>query len=125
MAPSTARQWADPATLTIGALLAVTWLGVHASWGLTDPGDTLLSRPMRTVASIEIWLIGAVALLAVAVAVTWRTQRGVALVGVMLLAFLGVLWGRSVLETRGLGWAVCTHATLDLAFFLVQFVPAG
>jgi hypothetical protein len=43
----------------------------------------------------------------------------------VLTALLGGVWGRSVLETRGLGWAICPHASLDLAFFLGQFVPAG
>ena len=36
----------------------------------------------------------------------------------------GLLWGRSVIETKGLGWAILSHASIDLAFFLVQFVPA-
>ncbi len=41
----------------------------------------------------------------------------------VVTGLLWVLWGRSVLETRGLGWAIVTHASLDLAFFLAQFVP--
>ena len=42
----------------------------------------------------------------------------------VLTVFAGLLWGRSVLETKGLSWAVVSHAAIDLAFFLVQFVPA-
>ena len=35
---------------------------------------------------------------------------------------LGVLWGKSVVVTRGIGWAVAAHALVDLAFFSAHFV---
>ena len=35
---------------------------------------------------------------------------------------LGVLWGRRVVETRGIGWAIAAHALVDLAFFSAHFV---
>lgn len=84
--PPTPRRWTDPSTLTFVGLLAVTWLGVHASWGLTDPGDTLLSGPMRAVASLQIWLLGAVVLLGGAMVVAWRRQGAVALVARMVVS---------------------------------------
>ena len=35
---------------------------------------------------------------------------------------LGILWGRSVIATGGIGWAVCAHALVDIAFFSAYFV---
>ena len=35
---------------------------------------------------------------------------------------LGILWGYSVLATRGIAWAIITHALVDLAFFSAFFV---
>ncbi len=55
----------------------------------------------------------------------WGASPGAAagFPAMIFTVLLGALWGRSVLKTRGLGWAVVTHASIDLAFFLVQFVP--
>ena len=36
--------------------------------------------------------------------------------------FLGYLWGRSLIGTRGLGWAVLVHMLADLTFFSVSHV---
>lgn len=46
-----------------------------------------------------------------------------ALPTLLITAWLGLVWGKSVHETRGLGWAVLTHASIDLAFFSAFFVP--
>lgn len=35
---------------------------------------------------------------------------------------LGYIWGRSVVGTRGLGWAILTHALADLTFFSATHV---
>lgn len=35
---------------------------------------------------------------------------------------IGVLFGKSVVETRGIGWAVIAHAFADFSFFSVQFI---
>lgn len=42
-----------------------------------------------------------------------------------LTALLGWWWGRSVIGTRGLAWAVFAHMLLDLAFFTAQFVATS
>ncbi len=44
----------------------------------------------------------------------------------VLLLFFAALWmGRSVLDTRGLAWAIAFHTTLDLVFFAAHFVPGS
>ncbi|MDH3338320.1 MAG: CPBP family intramembrane metalloprotease [Gammaproteobacteria bacterium] len=40
----------------------------------------------------------------------------------VVLTFVAYLWGRSVLQTRGLAWAVLTHMSLDCALFWAHFV---
>ncbi|NIR46970.1 CPBP family intramembrane metalloprotease [candidate division KSB1 bacterium] len=40
----------------------------------------------------------------------------------LIVGFFGVVWGKSVLETNGLGWAIACHMFFDVAFFSVQFV---
>ena len=41
----------------------------------------------------------------------------------IILLFAAIWMGRSVLETRGLGWAIAFHALLDFVFFAAHFVP--
>lgn len=43
----------------------------------------------------------------------------------VILVFVAIWMGRSVLATGGLGWAVALHAILDFVFFSAHFVPAG
>lgn len=43
----------------------------------------------------------------------------------VVLTFVAYLWGRSVLQTRGLAWAVLTHMSLDCALFWAHFVPSS
>ncbi len=40
----------------------------------------------------------------------------------VVVSLVAVVWGKSVLDTRGLGWAVVTHATVDFALFSSHFV---
>lgn len=40
----------------------------------------------------------------------------------VVIVFLGVIWGKSAYETRGLGWAVIAHMLVDFAFFSAHFV---
>jgi membrane protease YdiL (CAAX protease family) len=40
----------------------------------------------------------------------------------MITAFWGIVWGKSVFETKGLGWAICCHMFVDAAFFSAQYV---
>lgn len=45
---------------------------------------------------------------------------------VALILFVAAIWmGRSVVETRGLGWTIAFHAMLDFDFFAARFVPMG
>ena len=120
--PASPSRWTDPSTLTIVGLLVVTWLGIHASWGLTDPGDTQLSAPMRTLAAIETWLLGAVVVLAGEVAMAWHRHRGVAWVAAMLLAFLGGTWLAGVVDSQ-----VSVAGSVSVRRFVersVQLLPA-
>ena len=84
----------------VAGLLAVAWLGVNASWGLTDPGDTLISGQLREIASVEVWLLVCVAVLGAATAITWRRHRGPALVAGMLLGFLGGTWLAGLVDSQ-------------------------
>ena len=43
----------------------------------------------------------------------------------IFLVFLGAALGKSALETRGLGWAICLHAALDVGSLPVTFVSRG
>ncbi len=88
------------------AALIVAWLGVNAAWGLTSAEDTLVSGWLRRAASLEVWLGGAVALLAGAVALAaGRRKRGLLAITGMLCAYLtGVAASRfayDVLDPRG------------------------
>lgn len=40
----------------------------------------------------------------------------------VIIVFLGVIWGKSAYETRGLGWAVIAHMLVDFTFFSARFV---
>jgi len=40
----------------------------------------------------------------------------------VVIVFLGVIWGKSAYETRGLGWAVVAHMLVDFSFFSAHFV---
>ena len=43
----------------------------------------------------------------------------------VILFFAAIWMGRSVLATRGLGWAITFHAMLDFVFFSAHFVPTS
>lgn len=43
----------------------------------------------------------------------------------IVLTVVGYIWGRSVLQTGGLGWAILTHMSLDCALMWAHFVPSA
>lgn len=46
-------------------------------------------------------------------------------VGFLMVALVGYLFGKSMLETRGSRWAVPIHAAVDLPIFLLYAVGAA
>lgn len=44
--------------------------------------------------------------------------------GALAIGVGSVLFGKSVVETRGLGWAVCAHAAVNVALFSAYYVKA-
>ncbi len=77
-------------------LLAASWLGVNAVWGLTSASDTLVSRWERELLPLTWWVLVAVAMTTgAAIVFGIRRQRNALRLSVMLLAyFVGVALSR-------------------------------
>lgn len=113
-------------------LLVVTWLGVNAVWGLTSDEDTLVSGWLRSVAALDVWLGGALLVLA-ATAIWSAGVRKAATVGLaaMLVAYLigvaGSRYAYAAIDPRGGvpfdAYADAVFALWERSFLLYPAIP--
>lgn len=112
-------------TWVVVGLLALTWLGVNASWGLTDPGDTLVSAWLRTIRPVEEWLLAVTVILAGATVLAARQRnRAMAVFGAMMLAYLGGVWLAGALDSQvTVRGSLAFRRFTERSFQLIPAVP--